>query len=219
MATCLDGEYWDLRPCLREPIPEIADAAHLLGEATEHHLAGRRNDAVKAIVAADKPIIRSWIESLWGSAKLYPDKPSYLRVRPVEALPPFLPQADRVPVRGPNRKAAQEVVARMGWLCAYCGNLLIGRDARKVLQLHYSEARWGRTNNERHNALMCLDIEFDHVVPHSRGGTNEIDNLVPCCAPCNCGKEGYTLEQLGLTDPRNREPKPSSWDGLTRLLA
>jgi 5-methylcytosine-specific restriction endonuclease McrA len=30
--------------------------------------------------------------------------------------------------------------------------------------------------------------EIDHVYPISLGGTNEIDNLVPCCYLCNTRK-------------------------------
>ena len=27
--------------------------------------------------------------------------------------------------------------------------------------------------------------EADHLIEHDRGGTNDIDNLVPACKPCN----------------------------------
>ena len=32
------------------------------------------------------------------------------------------------------------------------------------------------------------DIEIDHIVPLSRGGTNDLDNLAPACRPCNRSK-------------------------------
>jgi len=56
------------------------------------------------------------------------------------------------------------------------------------------------------------------VLPHSCGGTNELDNLVVSCAACNYGKMSYRLEELGLSDPRDRPPVPSNWDGLERLI-
>jgi 5-methylcytosine-specific restriction endonuclease McrA len=34
---------------------------------------------------------------------------------------------------------------------------------------------------------------FDHVVPLSRGGSNDIDNLVPACAFCNVSKGNRSL--------------------------
>jgi hypothetical protein len=38
---------------------------------------------------------------------------------------------------------------------------------------------------------MCAD----HVVPLSRGGTNDEDNLVSCCLPCNSSKCDRLLEE------------------------
>jgi hypothetical protein len=55
------------------------------------------------------------------------------------------------------------------------------------------------------------------VVPHSHGGTNDLDNLVVTCAACNFGKMEYTLEELSLIDPRTIPPIQSNWDGLERV--
>ena len=38
-------------------------------------------------------------------------------------------------------------------------------------------------------------LECDHVFPISKGGSNEDDNLVAACAPCNRSKGAMTLEQ------------------------
>lgn len=35
--------------------------------------------------------------------------------------------------------------------------------------------------------------EVDHIVPISKGGTNDIENLVPACAPCNRRKFNGSL--------------------------
>lgn len=44
-------------------------------------------------------------------------------------------------------------------------------------------------------------------------------NLVTSCQSCNYGKYNYTLEQLGLDDPRIRPPSPfSDWTGLTEYV-
>jgi 5-methylcytosine-specific restriction endonuclease McrA len=37
---------------------------------------------------------------------------------------------------------------------------------------------------------------FDHKLPLSRGGTNEIENLVPCCRRCNYRKGTKTVEEF-----------------------
>lgn len=60
--------------------------------------------------------------------------------------------------------------------------------------------------------------QYDHVLPHAYGGTNDLDNLAVSCAACNFGKMSYRLEELGLADPRERPSIQSQWDGLERLL-
>jgi 5-methylcytosine-specific restriction endonuclease McrA len=62
-------------------------------------------------------------------------------------------------------------------------------------------------------------MQFDHILPHSRGGDNTMDNVVVTCAPCNFGRAERTLEEVGLMDPRQRPPEGTSWDGLERMLA
>jgi 5-methylcytosine-specific restriction endonuclease McrA len=38
---------------------------------------------------------------------------------------------------------------------------------------------------------------IDHVVPRSRGGKHEWENLVACCRPCNGKKDNCLLSDLG----------------------
>ena len=49
-----------------------------------------------------------------------------------------------------------------------------------------------------------LPLGPDHLVPLSRGGSNSIDNIVPCCRYCNSAKHTKTyeeyVEQLRLGD-------------------
>ena len=62
-----------------------------------------------------------------------------------------------------------------------------------------------------------MDLHYDHLLPHARGGTNDFENMLVTCAPCNCGRDNLTLEEVGLSDPRLREPVRSAWDGLERF--
>lgn len=39
-------------------------------------------------------------------------------------------------------------------------------------------------------------FQVDHFVSVSRGGTNEIENLVPSCGYCNGVKNGHPVEQV-----------------------
>ena len=59
---------------------------------------------------------------------------------------------------------------------------------------HYRDALpWGRTNTGQHAAFQCLWLQFDHVLPHSRGGPTDLDNLIITCGPLQ-------LREIGL-DP------------------
>jgi hypothetical protein len=77
---------------------------------------------------------------------------------------------------------------------------------------------WGRTNPTQHAAFQGLWMQFDHVLPHSRGGDNSLENVVITCAPCNYGRMHWTLDEVGLVDPRKMPTHKTSWDGLERLL-
>lgn len=33
--------------------------------------------------------------------------------------------------------------------------------------------------------ITMAEMTIDHLIPKSKGGTNHISNLVPCCEPCN----------------------------------
>lgn len=35
---------------------------------------------------------------------------------------------------------------------------------------------------------------MDHVIPRKHGGTDDVENLVPACAPCNQSKNAQSLE-------------------------
>jgi 5-methylcytosine-specific restriction endonuclease McrA len=168
---------------------------------------------------ANKPAIREWIESLWGSVKNNPQQTYYHRVRVIEPQPKKLEKSQRASVRMPNAAEKAEIIERWGWNCAFCGIPLIDTRARKVLQTQLSNAiSWGPANADKHAAFQCMTLEFDHVVPHCFGGISDVGNTVPSCGPCNCGKFDRLLEQLGLIDPRNRSISITTWDGLTRVL-
>jgi 5-methylcytosine-specific restriction endonuclease McrA len=73
------------------------------------------------------------------------------------------------------------------------------------IQMHFDGAV------EQHAAFQCMRLQFDHVLPYSRGGESSLGNLVITCASCNFGRMEWTLEEVGLMDPRIA-PAPPSWD-------
>lgn len=211
--------YLAPRRCLREPIADIFSAAESLRQAVEAHVSGDRARAGQLIVDADRSSIREWVSPLLGSAAAYSDRQQHVRYRKLDDAPPLLPKSKRVPVRMPNATQRAELIAIQGRNCAFCRIPLVSAEVRKALVLAYpSQARWGPTFDDCHAALLAMWLQFDHVVPHSRGGTNELTNILLTCSGCNYGRMSHTLEEVGVEDPRLRPIERTDWDGLEAVL-
>lgn len=50
-------------------------------------------------------------------------------------------------------------------------------------------------------AFLCMWLQYDHILPHSRGGENTLDNIVVTCAPCNFSRMESTLDEAQLLHP------------------
>jgi hypothetical protein len=219
MTIVEDEEFWKPRRCLREPIADIFHAAFLLDRAVGAHLAGERPSAEALIQEANMPSVRAWTESLWGSKGANPDQWRYFRFRAGLNAPPRLPEEERASERDPTAEERRKIINRYGRNCAFCGIPLISKEIRVAIDSAYPNVQiWGRKNPVQHAAFQCMWMQFDHVLPHSRGGDNSIDNIVVTCAPCNNGRGDRTLAELGLMDPRTAPIYKTSWDGLERFL-
>lgn len=53
------------------------------------------------------------------------------------------------------------------------------------------------------------ELNYDHVVPRSRGGRTEWDNIVAACYPCNAKKGDRTPEEAKM--PLRRHPRKPVW--------
>lgn len=56
--------------------------------------------------------------------------------------------------------------------------------------------------------LTLLSMTIDHLTPKSRGGTSEMDNLMPACQPCNHRKGDMTLTEFREIYECRRESVP-----------
>jgi 5-methylcytosine-specific restriction endonuclease McrA len=201
-----------LRDCLRIPIPEIAATAQLLDEAVTAHLRGDRAQAETLFLGADLPILREWTESVWGRNSPHVQYAGPSNVYP--AVAKGLRSGLRMPT-GAEKRALRE---RDGFHCRFCGIPVIRSEVRSTIRRAYPSAvRWGRTNTTQHAAFQTMWLQYDHLVPHARGGTNDIANMVIACAACNFGRMNYTLDEVGVSDPFARKPVVSGWDGLERF--
>ncbi len=204
---------YKLQKCFREPITEIFKASEYLNQALDVHLHGNFDLAAKLIVKANLPEIREWTESIWGA------KSPYIKFRSIENSLPKLKKAYRFETRMPDKNQKAELIRRDGHICVFCGIPLIRTEVRKEFQRLYPAAMtWGRRNIEQHSAFQAMWLQYDHLVPHSRGGINESNNIVITCAPCNFGRMEYTLEEVGLMNPWRREKVLTDWNGLENIL-
>ena len=123
--------------------------------------------------------------------------------------------------RNPTERLTREVFERDFYRCRYCGLKIIPKEvfseySRIVGSNNFSVAR---KNSERNGLTLGLRGVADHVYPHSLCGRTELDNLVTSCYSCNFGKAEYTLKQIGIEDPRFKQPKDDSWRGLMEFLS
>jgi len=205
-----DPEFFLPRRCLREPIEIIADAAKVLSQAADAHLAGDGIFAGQLFRQTNIEAIRDWTDSIWGK-----HNQAILRIREIESAAPKKPPTTP---RNPGAALRRQIVARDGFHCRFCGIPVIDKGIRDLLRVAYPEdVPWPNKTRGQHAALQCMWLQYDHVLPYERGGETSLENLVVTCAPCNFGRMSKTLEEVGLIDPRSRPVLKSDWDGLERI--
>lgn len=211
MSDNYPQEHWAPRNCFLEPIPEMLAASELLSKAVDLVLAENFALAAKLIEQADIPELEKHNSKIAGSRS-----EEIHRYRPIEGAPEIIKCKKRMP----SYKVELSIYERDGWHCRFCETRVISKDVRKKLNRVFPvEARWGNKNVEKHRGLSILESSLDHLVPHNRGGDNSESNLVTACGPCQFGRGGWTIEEVGINDPFDRLPIIDSWDGLRRLLA
>lgn len=184
----------------------------MLDAAVSAYHGGNRALAAQLVEAAKIPAVGEWGYSIWGAKSPYVE---------LQRLSPSIPAiVPRIEIRMPTQEQKRLLHQRDGYHCRFCGIPVIRAEVRKKFCSTFPELLiWGAKNDQQHVAFQTLWAQYDHVVPHSAGGSNDLVNLVVTCGPCNFGRMAYTLEEVGLLDPRNREPVRSTWDGLERFLS
>ena len=196
-----------------DPIPEVFEAATLLSQAVDAHLAAHFDLAKRLIAAANISAIKLWrepIESKTPWKRLPGDSPS-------------VPKHLRAMPRDASAETRKLALQRDGHHCRFCGMPLIPAETRKAMMAVYGDViPWSRRISESHAAFDCLTVSYDHVVPHERGGTSDLENIVITCSPCNYGRMNFTLTEVGVMHPSQPAGPPrwagyETWDGLQRF--
>ena len=96
-----------------------------------------------------------------------------------------------------SQREWDELVLAWGWRCFYCGRPV--HEAAQPIQ---------------------DSLTRDHLIPLSRGGSNDIGNIVPACFNCNRLKGTMTIEEFResrpvfFTDEENSRRKAIEVDSL-----
>lgn len=198
------------RTCLLSPLPEHAAAAEILSKAADAILAGALDVARVLVRQADMPVLFDHAALVMSGRD-----PRIQRRRPVKAP---AGKAAKTASRMPSGDMTRALFAHDGWRCRFCDCRVVPPKVRTAMRAALPGAiPWTETDGF-HGAFYAMSASVDHVVPHSAGGTNEETNLVTACWSCQFGRGAWSLEEVGLLDPRTRPPVKDGWDGLERLL-
>lgn len=127
---------------------------------------------------------------------------------------PFIPLKNV----GRNYSVTQKmrVFRRDGFIDRYTGKRLIFPGTLLLISLLYpTEFPYHRNwkTDECHFAFWELVPTIDHLVPVSRGGSDDMDNWVCTSMARNAAKANFSIEDIGWTV--HPAGDPNQWDGLT----
>ncbi len=201
-----------LRYSFLPPPKEAEIAAQLLSKAANEMLSGNLPQAEKLIHEADIDALGAYALLLTG--------PTNSDVHSVREIANGPARGIKLGPRMPPKSVERELYSRDGYRCRFCGVKGVVPEVRQLLTKEFPDAaRWGGSRATEHHAFQVMLLSPDHVLPYTRGGSSGIENLVAACYPCQFGRNEFTLEEVGISDPRERPPIVDGWDGLTRLLS
>ena len=128
---------------------------------------------------------------------------------------PFAPET--VGERNYGQRTATRVFLRDGFIDRYTGQPLVFPPVLRVISLALPNEFPYHPNwktDVTHQAYWELSATVDHLVPVSRGGSDDESNLVTTSGARNSAKLNWSLEQLGwsMHPPGDLD----DWDGLIR---
>ena len=201
----------DMRNCLLRPPDEAEHAATFLNAAANAVLNNQKEEAADLLRKADIRTLHAYAAFVMSpTAELLGFKK---RTRQVQQGALSQSLGPRMPT-GAN---AEVIFGRDGFRCRYCGCRVVRPGVRSLLTALFPDVvQWpgGKGGDQlKHAAFYALNGVLDHVAPYARGGSSSIENIVTACWPCNFGKEDHTIEELRLSDPRDRAQSSTTGTG------
>ena len=189
-----DSALWSKNAPLDKP-QWITDAFRVLTESVLLAEMGKMNEAKSLLGSAPDLEMRVWFNDHAQNSGAW-------RNRAIGVAPP----AKITPLDEVKQFTRLEPVifARDDMHCRYCGfPVLLKKTFRNLQGVIGADALpLGRSNLTRSGFYLMFVATLDHVFPWSLGGRTDETNLVTCCWSCNYGKANFTVEQLGIIDPR-----------------
>lgn len=212
--SLLENEFkvWGKNAPLQPP-PWFEDQVLLFSDAVEKASYGKKTESIQILQKIRSDEMRTWFESLGQHAGMY-------RVAKLSTQSSAKLSADQLDTLRAPAKFEKAVFERDSYLCRYCGLKVVAKKVLTAFEKAVGKSNFSSqgTSAQQHGILHGFKIVADHVVPHRLGGRTDLNNLVTSCPACNYGKYYYTIEQLGIDDPRDRPPVKSDWDGLTSFI-
>ena len=199
---------WDSLCPLRPP-EWIDEEINTFIEAVEFLEAGKKENCLQKIASIRSDEITAWYIEHGQMSGMH--RKNILKIEVEESTP----ENHRDPLRAPKKYQSQ-VFKRDGCKCRYCGSRLVSQNFMKLFikNLDSPVFKKGPNNLATHGIIHAMWPVADHVIPWVLGGKTNLDNLVTSCGPCNYGKAGYTIEQIGIQNPFSSPVVSGCWDGL-----
>jgi len=117
----------------------------------------------------------------------------------------------------PPREKLLKLFSRDNYRCRYCGTPIVGDRKHFVAlaeQLSIPELVVTGGNEARHGLYLTFRGSHDHLVPFAEGGTNDMDNLLTACWPCQFGKFRFSLDDLRIQLRKDPYPFIDQWASI-----
>jgi hypothetical protein len=109
---------------------------------------------------------------------------------------------------------------RDGWTCRYCGEPVFFAPTLKILDRRSPGHGYYHPHGKGREILPLFQWRWasvDHIVPHSRGGSDDEDNFVTACWQCNLRLRDSPIESKPIPSSPPGDTSQYAWDGFASI--